>query len=85
VKRPITLLTAIALVAAFAAPAGAAPVQIGSKKFTESVLLGEMVRQLVAASGHAVSGTGVSWAAPASFGAHWPRATSTPIRSTQAL
>jgi osmoprotectant transport system permease protein len=69
VKRPITLLTAIALVAAFAAPAGAAPVQIGSKKFTESVLLGEMIRQLVAASGHAVrhrrelGGTRVLWSA----------------------
>lgn len=68
-KRPITLLTAIAVVAAFAAPAGAAPVQIGSKKFTESVLLGEMLRQLVAASGHAVrhrrelGGTRVLWSA----------------------
>jgi osmoprotectant transport system permease protein len=68
-QRPLALLAAIALLAGFGAQASAAPVQIGSKKFTESVILGEMLRQLVAASGHPVrhrrelGGTRVLWSA----------------------
>ena len=63
-------LAALLLLAASAAPAqDAAPVRIGSKKFTESVVLGEMARLLVEAAGHdavhrrELGGTRVLWSA----------------------
>jgi osmoprotectant transport system permease protein len=64
----VSALTALALLAACAAPPGA-PVRIGSKAFTESVILGELATQLARAGGapavhrRALGGTRVLWEA----------------------
>ena len=36
-------------------------ITIGSKKFTESVILGEMARQMVESTEHLISPTGTGW------------------------
>jgi osmoprotectant transport system permease protein len=64
--RPLALLLG-ALTLVVAGAAAGAPLQVGSKKFTESVVLGEMLRQLVEAADYPVrhrrelGGTRVVW------------------------
>ena len=58
-----------------------APIVVGSKRFTESYVLGEIVRQTLAAQGIEAS-TSRAWATPASSRAPWRAARSTSTRST---
>ena len=63
------LLSALLLVTPIRALAQDAPVKVGSKKFTESVILGEMTAQLMRSAGAAaehrreLGGTEVLWQA----------------------
>lgn len=63
------MIAAALLAALLLAPAGEAPVRVASKKFTESVLLGELATQLAGAAGERVEhrselgGTRVLWEA----------------------
>ncbi len=68
-RRLPALLFSLIMAMAAPPPAAASPVQVGSKKFTESVILGEMARQLMADAGVAavhrpeLGGTRILWSA----------------------
>jgi osmoprotectant transport system permease protein len=65
----VTLLLVVTSVAALAAPASPTPITVGSKKFTESVILGDALTLLLADGGYAVThrsglgGTRILWGA----------------------
>jgi len=69
VRRVVAVVVAAGLVAGVATVAGAAPVRIGSKSFTESVILGDIAAALVAAEGvvvehrRQIGGTRILWEA----------------------
>ena len=60
------------------------PLVVGSKRFTESYMLGEIVRQTLRGAGHRRRCTARAWATPASSSRRSPAARSTSIPSTPA-